>query len=212
MRERSSTVRLQARSDSRALRGESADADTVFLDAAASAPKPRVVIDGAHNAASIQALIRALGAHIAYDSLVFATGSRAFVPPIARADAPGCFVYRTLDDVYAIESYAKRAGRGVVIGGGLLYANPAAPGTRLPAAGAKLRFRRPRRPSRTSSSARSRAARTGSAAWRSRSDVKRTLPAEEERDVPEAPGAPHRETHERIRLSSGSRPILSITR
>ena len=38
--------------------------------------EPRVIIDGAHNAASIQALIRALGAHIAYDSmvLIFGTG------------------------------------------------------------------------------------------------------------------------------------------
>ena len=38
--------------------------------------EPRVIIDGAHNAASITALIRALGAHITYDSLVmiFACG------------------------------------------------------------------------------------------------------------------------------------------
>jgi dihydrofolate synthase/folylpolyglutamate synthase len=36
--------------------------------------EPRVLIDGAHNAASIQALIRALGAHIAYDSLVLIFG------------------------------------------------------------------------------------------------------------------------------------------
>lgn len=36
--------------------------------------EPRVVIDGAHNAASITSLIRALGAHIAYDSLVLIFG------------------------------------------------------------------------------------------------------------------------------------------
>lgn len=36
--------------------------------------EPRIVIDGAHNAASLQALIRALGAHIAYDSLVLVFG------------------------------------------------------------------------------------------------------------------------------------------
>lgn len=35
---------------------------------------PRVLIDGAHNAASIQALIRSLGAHISYDSLVLIFG------------------------------------------------------------------------------------------------------------------------------------------
>jgi dihydrofolate synthase / folylpolyglutamate synthase len=38
------------------------------------AAEPRTLIDGAHNAASIQALIRALGAHIAYDSLVVIFG------------------------------------------------------------------------------------------------------------------------------------------
>lgn len=37
-------------------------------------PEPRVIIDGAHNAASINALIRSLGAHIAYDSLVVIFG------------------------------------------------------------------------------------------------------------------------------------------
>jgi dihydrofolate synthase/folylpolyglutamate synthase len=36
--------------------------------------EPRVIVDGAHNAASIQALIRALGAHVAYDSLVLVFG------------------------------------------------------------------------------------------------------------------------------------------
>ena len=36
--------------------------------------QPRVIIDGAHNAASISALIRALGAHISYDSLVMIFG------------------------------------------------------------------------------------------------------------------------------------------
>jgi dihydrofolate synthase/folylpolyglutamate synthase len=36
--------------------------------------EPRVIIDGAHNAASILALVRALGAHIAYDSLVLIFG------------------------------------------------------------------------------------------------------------------------------------------
>ncbi|MEM9414443.1 MAG: folylpolyglutamate synthase/dihydrofolate synthase family protein [Planctomycetota bacterium] len=36
--------------------------------------RPRVIIDGAHNAASIQALIKSLGAHIQYDSLVMVFG------------------------------------------------------------------------------------------------------------------------------------------
>lgn len=60
------------------------------------------------------------GFRIPYDVLVLATGSRAFVPPIENHSARGCFVYRTLDDVFAIEAFAKRATRGVVVGGGLL--------------------------------------------------------------------------------------------
>ncbi len=36
--------------------------------------EPRIILDGAHNAVSIQALIRALGAHISYDSLVMVFG------------------------------------------------------------------------------------------------------------------------------------------
>ncbi len=36
--------------------------------------EPRVLVDGAHNSVSIQALIRALGAHIAYDSLIMIFG------------------------------------------------------------------------------------------------------------------------------------------
>jgi dihydrofolate synthase/folylpolyglutamate synthase len=36
--------------------------------------EPRVILDGAHNAVSIKALIRSLGAHISYDSLVLIFG------------------------------------------------------------------------------------------------------------------------------------------
>jgi len=36
--------------------------------------KPRVLIDGAHNAASINGLIKSLGAHVSYDSLVMVFG------------------------------------------------------------------------------------------------------------------------------------------
>ncbi|MEX2673051.1 MAG: folylpolyglutamate synthase/dihydrofolate synthase family protein [Phycisphaeraceae bacterium] len=37
-------------------------------------PEPRILLDGAHNSSSIQALIRAIGAHIPYDSLVMVIG------------------------------------------------------------------------------------------------------------------------------------------
>jgi nitrite reductase (NADH) large subunit len=65
-------------------------------------------------------VISSRGRQIAYDKVVLATGSSAFVPPIAGARRPGVFVYRTLDDLDAISAYAKRAKSAVVIGGGLL--------------------------------------------------------------------------------------------
>ncbi|MGH9075323.1 MAG: nitrite reductase large subunit NirB, partial [Acidimicrobiales bacterium] len=60
------------------------------------------------------------GRRVPYDTLVLATGSAPFVPPIPGTDAAGCFVYRTIDDVEAIRAWAARCGVGVVIGGGLL--------------------------------------------------------------------------------------------
>jgi nitrite reductase (NADH) large subunit len=60
------------------------------------------------------------GTAIAYDHLVLATGSYPFVPPIEGGDGPGCFVYRTLDDLDAIRNAAAGARSGAVIGGGLL--------------------------------------------------------------------------------------------
>ncbi|WP_319030815.1 nitrite reductase large subunit NirB [Microbacterium algeriense] len=62
-----------------------------------------------------------------YGTLVLATGSYAMRPAVDGAELPGCFVYRTLDDVAAIRDFvarrAERLGRplrGTVIGGGLL--------------------------------------------------------------------------------------------
>jgi nitrite reductase (NADH) large subunit len=55
-----------------------------------------------------------------YERLVLATGSYPFVPPIPGADAKGCFVYRTIEDLEAIKSYADGARVGAVVGGGLL--------------------------------------------------------------------------------------------
>ncbi|MFM9441924.1 nitrite reductase large subunit NirB [Streptomyces acidiscabies] len=61
------------------------------------------------------------GLRVEYDTLVLATGSYPFVPPVPGKDAAGCFVYRTIDDLLAIEEYAKaRATVGAVVGGGLL--------------------------------------------------------------------------------------------
>ncbi|MGW4344540.1 nitrite reductase large subunit NirB [Streptomyces sp. NPDC004690] len=61
------------------------------------------------------------GLTVGYDVLVLATGSYPFVPPVPGKDAEGCFVYRTIEDLLAIEAYAKAGARtGAVVGGGLL--------------------------------------------------------------------------------------------
>ncbi|EFH31631.1 nitrite reductase large subunit NirB [Streptomyces pristinaespiralis] len=60
------------------------------------------------------------GLTLTYDTLVLATGSYPFVPPVPGKNAEGCFVYRTIEDLLAIEEYAKTARVGAVVGGGLL--------------------------------------------------------------------------------------------
>jgi nitrite reductase (NADH) large subunit len=57
---------------------------------------------------------------VPYDKLVIATGSYPFVPPIEGNDGPGCFVYRTIEDLDAIRAASTGAKVGVVVGGGLL--------------------------------------------------------------------------------------------
>ncbi|PNH99011.1 nitrite reductase large subunit NirB [Vibrio diazotrophicus] len=60
------------------------------------------------------------GREIQYDKLILATGSFPFVPPIKGHESKDCFVYRTIEDLKAIEACAKNSKSGVVIGGGLL--------------------------------------------------------------------------------------------
>ncbi|QDU22029.1 FAD-dependent oxidoreductase [Urbifossiella limnaea] len=61
-----------------------------------------------------------------FDVAVFATGSRAVVPPIENLLGPdgapkaGAFVYRTVADCERIRAEAKPASSAVVLGGGLL--------------------------------------------------------------------------------------------
>jgi assimilatory nitrate reductase electron transfer subunit len=61
------------------------------------------------------------GSRIAYDTLVLATGSRAWLPPIDGLTLrPRVTVFRTLEDCHAIIAAARTARRVTVLGGGLL--------------------------------------------------------------------------------------------
>ena len=65
------------------------------------------------------------GEKYAYDYLVLATGSSAFVPPIPGVEKEGVFVYRTIEDLEAIAAYTKKLKsegktQAAVLGGGLL--------------------------------------------------------------------------------------------
>lgn len=67
-----------------------------------------------------QTVLTEQGREFRYDSLILATGSYPFVPPLEGNDLPGCLVYRTLNDLEAIKQAAEGKTRGVVVGGGLL--------------------------------------------------------------------------------------------
>jgi nitrite reductase (NADH) large subunit len=60
------------------------------------------------------------GVEISYNSVVIATGSYPFVPPVPGVDKQGVFVYRTIEDLEHIIEYSEKSKRCAVIGGGLL--------------------------------------------------------------------------------------------
>ncbi|MEE2960841.1 MAG: nitrite reductase large subunit NirB [Myxococcota bacterium] len=60
------------------------------------------------------------GQSLSYDYLVLATGSSPFLPPIPGIETEGVFVYRTLDDLDAIQAYGTTSKSAIVMGGGLL--------------------------------------------------------------------------------------------
>lgn len=103
------------------------DRAALHLDDARHTADPRVRVRSGVRVTAIDRAARTValnsGESLAYDTLVLATGSYAFVPPVTGHDLPGCHVYRTLDDLDALRADAERAGpgaHGVVIGGGLL--------------------------------------------------------------------------------------------
>jgi nitrite reductase (NADH) large subunit len=62
----------------------------------------------------------ASGLALRYDRLLIATGSKPFIVPVPGHDLPGVIGFRDLHDVDAMLQAARRGGRAVVIGGGLL--------------------------------------------------------------------------------------------
>ena len=84
----------------------------------------QITLKSGHRIAAIdrneKRVISEHGHSYAYDILVLATGSSAFVPPIPGVDKKGVFVYRTFDDILAIKKYIPKATKAAVIGGGLL--------------------------------------------------------------------------------------------
>lgn len=107
------------------------DADDLALGDPALWDDPLVTLHRGTRAVALDRQRRVVttdaGRELAYDDVVLATGSSAFVPPIEGTDLPGVFVYRTIDDVAALRGWVQeqtarwgRPVRGAVIGGGLL--------------------------------------------------------------------------------------------
>ena len=60
------------------------------------------------------------GVEVPFDTLVFATGSKPFIPPIDGIDTAGIFPYRTVEDLTAIKDFSRNVKSAAVLGGGLL--------------------------------------------------------------------------------------------
>ena len=60
------------------------------------------------------------GKNISYDSLLVATGSHSFVPPIKGSEKKGVFALRNIKDAQNIIKYSENLNDIVIIGGGLL--------------------------------------------------------------------------------------------
>lgn len=55
-----------------------------------------------------------------YDTLLIATGSHSFIPPITGSETNGVFAIRSIQDCREITGWAKKVEDVVLIGGGLL--------------------------------------------------------------------------------------------
>ncbi|WP_182525442.1 nitrite reductase large subunit NirB [Nocardioides dongkuii] len=99
-----------------------ADALSLLPSGAYDDPRVRLVLGTAVEGVDpeTRTVLLAGGEVLVYDELVLATGAAPFVPPVPGHDLPGCFVYRTVEDLEAIREAAGAATVGAVVGGGLL--------------------------------------------------------------------------------------------
>ena len=131
--------------------------DALHLDDARHSADPRVTVRSGRLVTAIDTGARRVeldsGEYVDYDTLVLATGSRAFVPPVPGHDLPGCHVYRTLDDLDALltstaftaeDREALELAGEVLVPAGAVQSQPRGP--RRPAGGSSRR--RPRSGSR----------------------------------------------------------------
>nr|WP_314834609.1 nitrite reductase large subunit NirB [uncultured Flavobacterium sp.] len=104
-------------------------ADDLSLSTAAWYEENNITLNTSELVLKIDKENKTISTHLhqeyAYDYLVLATGSSAFVPPIKGVEKEGVFVYRTIEDLDAIMAYAKKikqngATEAAVLGGGLL--------------------------------------------------------------------------------------------
>jgi nitrite reductase (NADH) large subunit len=101
----------------------SQDAKEIFLNPLAWYEENHVTLHAGKRVTKIdreKKVVYADGVEESYDTLIFATGSRPFVPPIPGTTLHGVFVFRTIDDCRNIAEYAKGCKNAIVIGGGLL--------------------------------------------------------------------------------------------
>ena len=106
------------------------DADGITMNTLAWYAENGITLHAGHRVEKIdraaKLVISDKGVRETYDTLMIATGSRAFIPPMQGARMedgslkPGLFGYRTVDDCDAIVAYARRSKVAVTIGGGLL--------------------------------------------------------------------------------------------
>ena len=99
------------------------DAKEIFLNPLAWYEENGITLHAGKRVTAIDRdakVVHADGVSAEYDYLVFATGSKPFIPPIPGTPLRGVFAFRTLDDCRNIAEYAKGCKTAVVIGGGLL--------------------------------------------------------------------------------------------